>query len=61
MRQGVAEFHTALGAHILMLVPVVLGIFGEAHRGETVGIERRMIAAAPEAIEPVYQRHGPVR
>src|SRR5882672_12898237 len=43
-----------------MLVPIVLGIFSEAHSRKAQRIEGRMIAAAAEAVEAIHQRHRPV-
>src|SRR5579872_2044759 len=51
----VAEFNSALRAHVLMLVVVVFAKFGEAHRGESLLVERTVIAPAQITVKAKHQ------
>ncbi|HMD72419.1 MAG TPA: hypothetical protein VKG05_01020, partial [Steroidobacteraceae bacterium] len=61
MLDEVAIAYAALGAQILMLMAIVLGVFGEAYRRVAECVECGVVAATAEAIEPINQSDGPVR
>src|ERR1022692_710322 len=48
----VSIFDAVFGSDVLMLMVEVFAEFGEAHGGETLLIERRVVASTQEAVEP---------
>src|ERR1019366_9496024 len=52
----VTVFDAVLGAHVLVLMVVVLAKFGKPHRRESLLVEREVIAAAQVTIVPEDQR-----